>query len=67
VNPLLMTSYRIEIMEVVKNFQFEEIRQRVNEIYDDVTQSLVECGQTCLDKLTAMVMGEFVTNAFFNC
>lgn len=45
-----------EIIVVVNDFEMDEIRSSVDEIYDRVTMSLVECGQQCLARLTAVVM-----------
>ena len=45
-----------EIVTVVDNFEMEEIRNRVNDIYDDVTVALVGCGRACLKRLTEVVM-----------
>jgi hypothetical protein len=45
-----------EIVSVVDNFRSEEIRLRVNDIFDDVTMSLISCGNVCLKRLTKVVM-----------
>ena len=44
--------------ELVNKFDLEEIRQRVDEIYDSVTVNLVGCGQACLKRLTEVVMAD---------
>lgn len=47
-----------EIMVVINEFEMDEIRQKVDEIYDSVTLKLVECGQCCLKKLSDLVMND---------
>jgi hypothetical protein len=47
-----------EIVAIVDRFQVEEIRNRVNEVFDDVTGSLIGCGNVCLKKIVALVMND---------
>ena len=47
-----------ETMAVIDNFELDEIRARIDEMFDSVTSALVECGQACVDRLTAVVMGD---------
>lgn len=47
-----------EIMVVVNNFEMDEIRHRIDEIYDSVTNNLVACGRACLTRLTSIVMAD---------
>lgn len=47
-----------EIMTVVETITMGEIRNRVNEIFDDVTVSLVNGGGVCLKRLTKVVMSD---------
>ena len=52
-----------EIVQVIDKFDMDDVRDRINEMYDSVTMNLVECGQTCLKRLVKILMlevqGEF--------
>lgn len=40
----------------MESFTIAEIRERIDEIFDPLTTTLVKCGQTCLNRLTTLVM-----------
>jgi hypothetical protein len=45
-----------EVVELIGTFGLEEIRERIDEIFDPLTTNLVNCGQACLDRLAKLVM-----------
>jgi len=45
-----------EVIQLVEAFTIAEIRERIDEIFDPLTTNLVKCGQTCLNRLTSVVM-----------
>jgi hypothetical protein len=47
-----------EVISVVNNFEMDEIRHKIDEIYDSVTMALVDCGQACLKRLVNLVMSD---------
>lgn len=47
-----------EVISVVENFDMDEIRDRVNDIFDNVTACIVACGQACLKKLAGIIMND---------
>lgn len=47
-----------EIMVLLDSFEMEEIRAKIDEIFDEVTVNLVGCGQKCLARLTQVVMAD---------
>lgn len=52
-------AYHIEeVMLLIDNFDMDEIRDRINSIYDEVTADLVSCGQSCLNRLSDIVLKE---------
>jgi hypothetical protein len=51
-----------EIMNVVENFDMNEIRAKINNIFDTVTVELVVCGQECLKRLVTFVMTDVNTS-----
>ena len=52
-----------EVVQVIDKFDMDDVRDRINEMYDSVTMNLVECGQACLKRLVKILMlevqGEF--------
>ena len=40
---------------MVECFELDEIRSRIDEVFDPVTISLVKCGQSCLRRLSALL------------
>lgn len=45
-----------EIVELVEKFDMDEVRGKIDDMYDSVTMNLISCGQTCLKKLAAILM-----------
>ena len=52
-----------EILALVDNFHIDEVRERVNDGFDKVTEKLIECGDACLRRLVKMVLDD-VQNQF---
>lgn len=44
-----------EVISVVDNFELEEIRLKMDELFDPVTVNLVKCGQSCLRRLSTLI------------
>lgn len=40
---------------MVECFELDEIRARIDELFDPVTMALVKCGQTCLRRLSSLL------------
>jgi hypothetical protein len=47
-----------EVIELIENFTITEIRERIDEIFDPLTTTLVKCGETCLKRLASLVMSD---------
>lgn len=47
-----------EVVQVIDKFDMDDVRDRINEMYDSVTMNLVECGQACLKRLVKILMHE---------
>jgi len=47
-----------EIVNVVDNFEMDEIRPQINELFDSVTINIVKCGQETLKKITSFIMND---------
>ena len=47
-----------EICAVVDHFDMDEIRDRINDMYDSLTVNLVACGQSCLRRLAIVIMSD---------
>jgi hypothetical protein len=47
-----------EIAQLIDNVPHEEIQQRVDALFDETTTNLVQCGQICLRRLSALVMND---------
>ena len=47
-----------EIVNVVDNFEMDEIRPQINELFDSVTFNIVKCGQESLKKITWFIMND---------
>lgn len=47
-----------EIVNVVDNFEMDEIRPQINELFDSVTCNIVKCGQESLKKITWFIMND---------
>ena len=45
-----------EVVELIGTFGLDEIRDRIDEIFDPLTTNLVNCGQACLNRLAKLVM-----------
>lgn len=45
-----------EIVNVVDNFEMDEIRPQINELFDSVTVDILKCGQEALKKITSFVI-----------
>ena len=53
------TAFHIEeVMGVVDNFEKEEIRAKIDAMFDTVTENLVRLGQACLGRLSGFVMND---------
>lgn len=50
-----------EVIELIENFAIPEIRERIDNIFDVLTTSLVDCGQACLKRLAGLVMNDVQT------
>lgn len=47
-----------EVVNLIDQFDIEEIRQRIDDIFDPLTTNLVNCGQACLKRLARLVMSD---------
>lgn len=47
-----------EVIELIENFTIPEIRDRIDEIFDPLTNNLINCGQACLKRLASLVMSD---------
>jgi hypothetical protein len=45
-----------EVITLVESFENEDVRDKVNDSFDAVTEQLVRCGQTCLTRLVTIIM-----------
>lgn len=50
-----------EVIQLIDSFSVEEIRQRIDDIFDPLTTNLVNCGQACLKRLAGLVMSDVQT------
>jgi len=47
-----------EVITLVESFENEDVRDKVNDSFDPVTEQLVKCGQTCLTRLVTIIMAD---------
>jgi len=47
-----------EVITLVESFENEEVRDKVNDSFDAVTEQLVRCGQACLTRLVTIIMAD---------
>eukprot|EP01033_Poteriospumella_lacustris_P017600 gene17600-12595_t len=53
------TALHIEdVIELIEHFTIPEIREKIDEIFDPLTTTLFQCGQTCLKRLAKLVMAD---------
>lgn len=50
-----------EVIELIDTFTINEIREKIDNIFDPLTTLLVQCGQTCLKRLASLVMSDVQT------
>lgn len=47
-----------EVIELIDTFTINEIREKIDDIFDPLTTLLVQCGQACLKRLAGLVMSD---------
>lgn len=47
-----------DVIELIEEFQMEEVREKIDDIFDTFTNNLVACGQACLHRLANLVMSD---------
>jgi hypothetical protein len=45
-----------EVVNLIDQFDYDEIRTKIDDIFEPLTTTLVNCGQACLKRLSRMVM-----------
>lgn len=53
------TALHIEnVIELIDTFTLEKTKEKIDEIFDPLTNSLVNCGEACLKRLASLVMSD---------
>lgn len=47
-----------EIDKLIENFEKDDMKQIVDSLFDETTDNLVQCGQMCLRRLSALVISD---------
>jgi hypothetical protein len=49
-----------EVLTLIESFENDNIRDKINDNYDSVTEQLVKCGQACLNRLVKNILDDVI-------